>query len=112
MLEHLTGFQWLEIVSLIRGVPAMQIKDLSLSLAQDLGFEKHARKRVSAMSGGNKRKVSTALALIGNPSVVYMDEPTTGMDPGAKRCVWNVVSKYRDQGHAIVLTSLSMVTLL
>lgn len=109
MMEDLTGKQWMEIVALIRGVPGNQIGDLCKSMAHELGFEKHLRKKVSAMSGGNKRKVSTALALIASPSVVFMDEPTTGMDPGSKRCVWNVVTKYRNEGHSIVLTSHSMV---
>lgn len=56
-------------------------------------------------SGGNKRKLSTAIALIGDPPVVYLDEPTTGMDPAAKRHLWNVICKVRDSGRCIILTS-------
>jgi len=56
-------------------------------------------------SGGNKRKLSTAIALIGDPPVIYLDEPTTGMDPGAKRHLWNVICKVRDSGRCIILTS-------
>lgn len=56
-------------------------------------------------SGGNKRKLSTAVALVGDPPVIYLDEPTTGMDPVAKRHLWNVVCKVRDLGKSIVLTS-------
>jgi len=63
---------------------------------------------VCEFSGGNKRKLSTAVALIGNPVVVYLDEPTTGMDPGAKRNLWNMLSKVRRSGKSIVLTSHSM----
>ena len=65
-------------------------------------------KRIDEYSGGNKRKLSTAVALIGSPSVVYLDEPTTGMDPGAKRRLWSVISRYRASGKSIVLTSHSM----
>lgn len=108
LLGELTGAEWLELIGLIRGIPKNELKDLSESLALELGFEKHMKKRVSRMSGGNKRKLSTAVALIGNPMVIYMDEPTTGMDPSAKRNVWGVVSNRRGQGQSIVLTSHSM----
>ena len=44
-------------------------------------------------SGGNKRKLSVAVALVGSPAVVLMDEPSTGMDPGAKRFLWDLIRK-------------------
>ena len=60
------------------------------------------------ISGGNKRKLSTSLAIIGNLSVIFLDEPTTGMDPATKRNLWNVVIQSREAGKSIVLTSHSM----
>ena len=59
-------------------------------------------------SGGNKRKLSTAIALVGNPSIVFLDEPTSGMDPGARRFLWNTVLQMVRGGQAVVLTSHSM----
>jgi energy-coupling factor transporter ATP-binding protein EcfA2 len=56
-------------------------------------------------SGGNKRKLSTAVALVGNPPIIFLDEPTTGMDPVARRFLWDALSRARDQGTTIVLTS-------
>ena len=56
-------------------------------------------------SGGNKRKLSTAIALVGDPPVVFLDEPTTGMDPEARRHVWNVLSDARARGTTLVLTT-------
>ena len=56
-------------------------------------------------SGGNKRKLSTAIALIGDPQFVFLDEPTTGMDPAARRQLWNVLSQVRASGRTLVLTS-------
>jgi len=44
-------------------------------------------------SGGNKRKLMAAIAMIGNPSVIFLDEPSTGMDPEAKRFMWNTIKK-------------------
>lgn len=44
-------------------------------------------------SGGNKRKLSVAIAMLGNPPIIFLDEPSTGMDPGARRFMWNVISR-------------------
>ena len=56
-------------------------------------------------SGGNKRRLNIAIALIGVPNLVLMDEPTTGVDPGARRSLWNVIQSYQMTGQAVVLTS-------
>lgn len=56
-------------------------------------------------SGGNKRKLCTAIALIGNPPIVLLDEPTTGLDPTTKRYLWNVLTGIIQEGRSIVLTS-------
>ena len=59
----------------------------------------------TACSGGNKRKLSTAIALIGDPSIVFLDEPTTGMDPVARRLLWDTLTKVRATGRTLILTS-------
>ncbi|CAG7663857.1 unnamed protein product, partial [Allacma fusca] len=69
---------------------------------------RHIDKKVGAYSGGNKRKLSTAVAMLGNPSVVFFDEPTTGLDPVARRHVWNAVNHLRESGTSVVITSHSM----
>lgn len=63
---------------LLRGIPNRRITSMVLNLAADLNFIKHIDKSVKMYSGGNKRKLSTAIALVGNPVIVYLDEPTTG----------------------------------
>ena len=45
------------------------------------------------LSGGNKRKLSVAIAMIGNPPIIFLDEPSTGMDPAARRFMWTVISR-------------------
>lgn len=60
-------------------------------------------------SGGNRRKLSTAVALIGDPQIVFLDEPTTGMDPIARRHLWNTLNKVRRSGKTLVLTSHRLV---
>lgn len=108
LIDDLTGRETLRMFCLLRGVPGMYITSISLKLANELNFMQHLDKKVKEYSGGNKRKLSTAVSLIGNPVVVYLDEPTTGMDPGAKRQLWNMVCKIRNSGKSIILTSHSM----
>jgi ATP-binding cassette subfamily A (ABC1) protein 1 len=59
-------------------------------------------------SGGNKRKLSTAIALVGNPSVIFLDEPTSGMDAKARRLLWNDISSLIKENRIVVLTSHNM----
>ena len=68
----------------------------------------HASIYVMNCSGGNKRKLSTAIALVGNPPIVLLDEPTTGMDPTTRRYLWDVLTGIVQEGRSIVLTSHSM----
>ena len=66
--------------------------------------------KTGRLSGGNKRKLSVAMAMIGNPSIVFLDEPSTGMDPEAKRYMWNVINNItqKQQKNCILLTTHSM----
>lgn len=79
LIEDMTGRETLEMFALLRGVRKRDINATSMRLATELNFMKHIDKKVCEYSGGNKRKLSTAVALLGNPSVVYLDEPTTGI---------------------------------
>uniref|UniRef100_A0A673CGF1 Phospholipid-transporting ATPase ABCA1-like n=1 Tax=Sphaeramia orbicularis TaxID=375764 RepID=A0A673CGF1_9TELE len=73
-----------------------------------LGLVKYVDKSAGSYSGGNMRKLSTAIALIGGPPVVFLDEPTTGMDPKARRALWNAILSIIKEGRSVVLTSHSM----
>lgn len=108
LFDELTTEETLKVYCLLRGIPSAWIEYVTMQLATSLNFVQHLRKRSGELSGGNRRKVSTAIALIGSPAVVYLDEPTTGMDPGAKRRLWEVLTRYRMNGKTIVLTSHSM----
>ncbi|KAF2894182.1 hypothetical protein ILUMI_11989 [Ignelater luminosus] len=108
LLDDLTCWETLKIFGMLRGITLKESKVLARKLAKDFDFYQHLHKRVKQLSGGNKRKLSTAIALIGDPLVIYLDEPTTGMDPATKRYLWNALCKIRDSGKCIILTSHSM----
>uniref|UniRef100_A0A8D2J234 P-type phospholipid transporter n=1 Tax=Varanus komodoensis TaxID=61221 RepID=A0A8D2J234_VARKO len=106
--DLLTGREHLCLYAHLRGVPAAEVKRVAEWGIQKLGLLTYADQLAGTYSGGNKRKLSTAIALIGCPPLVLLDEPTTGMDPQSRRFLWNsIVSVIRD-GRAVVLTSHSM----
>ena len=69
------------------------------------GLTGKADTRFSKLSGGQKQRLFIALALIGNPEVVFLDELTSGLDPGARHATWDLIRKVRDQGVTVVLVS-------
>lgn len=76
----------------------------------ELNLSDHRKKPAGTLSGGNKRKLSVAMAILGNPPIILLDEPSAGMDPEARRFMWTVVERIsqRDKKSAVVLTTHSM----
>jgi len=70
-----------------------------------IGLEDKTRARVKTLSGGQRRRLDLALALVGNPDLIFLDEPTTGFDPAARRGAWELIERLRGLGRTIVLTS-------
>uniref|UniRef100_A0A8C8ZMQ8 P-type phospholipid transporter n=1 Tax=Prolemur simus TaxID=1328070 RepID=A0A8C8ZMQ8_PROSS len=106
--DLLTGREHLYLYARLRGVPAEEIERVANWSIKSLGLSFYADRLAGTYSGGNKRKLSTAIALIGCPPLVLLDEPTTGMDPQARRLLWNVIVSIIREGRAVVLTSHSM----
>ncbi|KAK3507673.1 hypothetical protein QTP70_032792 [Hemibagrus guttatus] len=106
--DLLTGREHLEFYSILRGVPEKEVCEVAEWGIHKLGLVKYADKSAGSYSGGNMRKLSTAMALIGSPPVVFLDEPTTGMDPKARRALWNCILSIVKEGRSVVLTSHSM----
>ena len=69
------------------------------------GLEEAADRRARTLSGGQKRRLDFALALVGDPELIFLDEPTTGFDPAARRAAWEVVRTLRELGKTILLTT-------
>lgn len=107
--DLLTAEEHLQLYGRIRGVPEHKLQEMidflseRLTLTQD---DQHLRPS-KTYSGGNKRKLSVGIALIGNPSTVFLDEPSTGMDPVSRRFMWDFISETM-ANRAVILTTHSM----
>ncbi|KAF7668709.1 hypothetical protein LDENG_00293370 [Lucifuga dentata] len=106
--DLLTGREHLEFYARLRGVPEKEVAMVAEWGIQKLGLIKYSNKSAGTYSGGNKRKLSTAIALIGCPPVIFLDEPTTGMDPKARRFLWDCILSVIKEGRSVILTSHSM----
>lgn len=98
----------LELYAAIRGVPSKDITRLSDAFLAGLQMKEHANKPASACSGGTRRKLSFAMAMVGNPAVVLMDEPSTGMDPRSKRFLWDTILASFQGTRGAILTTHAM----
>uniref|UniRef100_A0A672M6Q8 P-type phospholipid transporter n=1 Tax=Sinocyclocheilus grahami TaxID=75366 RepID=A0A672M6Q8_SINGR len=106
--DLLTGREHLEFYARLRGVPEAHVAKVAQWGVQKLGLSQYAEREAGGYSGGNKRKLSTAISLIGAAPVIFLDEPTTGMDPKAKRFLWNCILSVIKEGRSVILTSHSM----
>ncbi|KAK4327951.1 hypothetical protein Pmani_001612 [Petrolisthes manimaculis] len=107
-LGDLTGVEMLELMGRLRGLREESLRELVGSLVIEVGLTECANRPSSTYSGGNRRKLSTGMALIAQPQLVFLDEPTSGVDPTSRRRVWAAVSQAVSRGQSIVLTSHSM----
>jgi len=97
---HLTVRETLEHFAAM--YPAPRGVEETIALA---GLEEAADRRARTLSGGQQRRLDLALALVGDPELIFLDEPTTGFDPAARRAAWQVVRALRDLGKTILLTT-------
>jgi len=111
--ENMTGREHVELYADIKGIPKGQVKVAAAACLAEVGLSATDSDRLSSeYSGGMKRRLSLACALIGQPHIVFLDECTTGVDPVARREIWTVISDVvtRDcaKKPAVILTTHSM----
>ncbi|XP_077499685.1 phospholipid-transporting ATPase ABCA1-like isoform X2 [Amblyomma americanum] len=104
----LTGWEHLEFYARLRGIPEKHVQKVADWGIRKLGLHRYAYRCAGTYSGGNKRKLNTAIALVGDPPLVFLDEPTTGMDPKARRFLWDCILDIVRDGRSVILTSHSM----
>lgn len=76
-----------------------------MTLLQEVGLEEKAQSRVKELSGGQKQRFSIATTLVNNPVAIFLDEPTTGLDPQARRNLWGLVEQIKKKGTTVIMTT-------
>jgi ABC-type multidrug transport system ATPase subunit len=97
-----TGGQLVRLMGRIRGVPEASVHNVAARVIDAVGITKYAHQAVHTYSGGTKRRLSLALALVGGTKVLLLDEPTTGVDPAARRALWTVLARLKSAGTGVV----------
>ena len=110
LLELLTVREHLELYARIKGVPEATLARVVGDKVREMDLGAYEGKLAGSLSGGNKRKLGVAIAMIGAPRLIFLDEPSTGMDPVARRFMWNVISRIATERKqcSIILTTHSM----
>ncbi|XP_025262178.1 ATP-binding cassette sub-family A member 5 isoform X3 [Camponotus floridanus] len=106
--KNITVREHLECYAAIRGVPWSEVNRIVDLYLSGLQIHEHADKQTQECSGGTRRKLSFAMAMVGGPKVVLMDEPSTGMDPRSKRFLWDTILASFQGGRGAILTTHSM----
>lgn len=99
-IEELTVWETLDLFGCFypHSLPAEELIELA-------ELRDKAKSRVNELSGGQHKRLSIALALINDPRIVFLDEPSTGLDPQARLRIWEIVARLREQGKTVVLTT-------
>ena len=100
LFPNLTVLEHLELFAGYYGEPRPPREVLTL-----VGLEEKSGAKTRTLSGGQKRRLDLGVALVGNPELIFLDEPTTGFDPGARRAAWETIRSLRSFGKTILLTT-------
>ena len=103
--KFLTGKENLELFGYLHGMTKEDIKNRSEYLLNTLDFLEASKRKVKGYSGGMLRKLNMLMALIHDPKIAFLDEPTVGMDPRARRKVWEFIKSLKTQNKTIILTT-------
>ncbi|GIG64103.1 ATP-binding cassette domain-containing protein [Phytomonospora endophytica] len=103
--ELLTGRENLQLMVDLSRVPAKDGKRVVADLLDRFDLTEAAGKHASTYSGGMRRKLDLAMTLVGNPKIIFLDEPTTGLDPRSRRTMWTIIRELVADGATIFLTT-------
>jgi ABC-2 type transport system ATP-binding protein len=103
--ELLTGQENLQLMADLKRLGASEGKRIVTELLERFDLAESAQKLVSTYSGGMRRKLDLAMTLVGNPQIIFLDEPTTGLDPRSRRTMWGIIRELVAGGVTIFLTT-------
>jgi ABC-2 type transport system ATP-binding protein len=101
----MTGSELVELQATLHGIPRRSVRARGAELIERVGLSRAAGRRVGTYSGGMRRRLDLAMALIHEPEVLFLDEPTTGLDPTSRLTLWDEVRRLRDEGTTVFLTT-------
>src|SRR5687768_10474557 len=101
----MTGRELIQLQATLHGLPRGEGRSRAKALLDRVGLELAADRRVGTYSGGMKRRLDLASALVHEPKVLFLDEPTTGLDPVSRKAIWEEVVKLNDEGTTVFLTT-------
>lgn len=105
LFEHLTVAQHLRTFALFRGMKSAEATEVVQRTLRELGLETYQDASIRNLSGGLKRRVLVGLALLADPPLLILDEPTAGLDPESRRALWEVLFSRKQAGTTIILTT-------
>lgn len=97
------GLNLLELIEMFSGIYNNHIN--AIDLLKKVNLEDKAKNKAKELSGGQKQRFSIATTLINNPKIIFLDEPTTGLDPQARRNLWDLIRQIRDAGTTVIITT-------
>jgi len=102
--ERLNPLENLELIARLRGISPGKARKWSSKMVEIMGLESRSKDQVRKFSGGMKRRLSIAMALIADPAIVFLDEPTLGLDPQSRRALWEYIAGLKGE-KTILLTT-------
>lgn len=105
LYSFLSAKENIELFGELYSIPRQALKRNVDYVLEKVGLTDDADRQTSKLSGGMKRRVSIAMALVQDPKVVFLDEPTVGMDPQSRRAIWDFIVELKDKGKTILLTT-------
>jgi ABC-2 type transport system ATP-binding protein len=101
----MTGRELMQLQATLHGIPKAEARRRGGELIARVGLTNAADRRVGTYSGGMRRRLDLGTALVHEPSVLFLDEPTTGLDPASRAAIWDEVRKLNDEGTTVFLTT-------
>lgn len=104
-VDYLSGAENARLFGTLNGLQGPALQARITQLFAEMQLEEKARKRVSTYSGGMKRRLNLILAIIHDPAIVFLDEPTVGLDPQTRHVVWDYIRSFKEMGKTVVMTT-------
>ncbi|MFC0523561.1 ABC transporter ATP-binding protein [Pontibacillus salicampi] len=105
LYDELTAEENLDFFGAIYGLKRKERKERMRNVMEVVGLQDHLRKPVSQYSGGMKRRLSLAIAMIHEPDILILDEPTVGIDPMLRQSIWQELQRWQERGTTIIVTT-------